>query len=208
MIRLPLSHLVLFNLTTFTLQAGEQLTLPLPDGGGSPQQPQAAVAGPDVVHVAFGICTAIYRTTSRNGGSRFTSVVKIADVPSLMLGARRGPSIPAIYEQAVVTAIVQGGELLSSRSGDGGRNWRGPLKVSDAPRRSGKGCMLWQQVLGGNSTACGLTCATEDPCCTVPVPPMGEPTGIATTCSTALPKETCASTATQILPSTEAAIST
>ena len=139
MICRPLIHLALFTLTAFPLQAGEQLTLPLPDGGGSPRQPQAAVAGPDLVHVAFGAGTAIYCTTSRNRGSRFSSAVKIADVPSLMLGARRGPRIAAIDEQAVVTAIGQGGELLSWRSVDGGRNWRGPEKVSDAPRAAREG---------------------------------------------------------------------
>ncbi len=119
--------------------AAEPLLLPVPKDGSEPLQPQVAVAGPNEIYVAFGAGKTIYCTASHDGGRHFESPVKVAAVPSLMLGKRRGPRIVAGPDALVIAAIGRGGELLAWRSTDQGRTWLGPVTINDVPKAAREG---------------------------------------------------------------------
>ena len=87
-------------------------------------QPQLAVSPDGTVHVAFGIGTAIYHTSSSDGRS-FTPPVKIAELEKLALRMRRGPRIVATNDTLCVTAISHAtGTLHGWTSADGGTTWK------------------------------------------------------------------------------------
>jgi hypothetical protein len=87
-------------------------------------QPQLAVSPDGKVHVAFGMGTAIYHTSSSDGRS-FTPPVKIAELEKLALRMRRGPRIVATNDLTCVTAISHAtGALHGWTSSDGGATWK------------------------------------------------------------------------------------
>jgi hypothetical protein len=137
-IRYPLA-LIIASVVTAPALASKPVTLPLPEGGSKPLQPQVAVAGPKDIYVTFGSEKVIYCTASHDGGGHFEKPVKVASVPSLMLGKRRGPRIVAVPDALVIAAIGQGGELLSWRSSDRGRSWLGPVTINDVPKAAREG---------------------------------------------------------------------
>lgn len=95
----------------------------------SAAQPQLAVNAQGIVWVAFGRGTEIHVARSDDGGTTFAAPVRVASLPSLMLGRRRGPRIVAHGENLTVTAMA--GDLHAFGSADGGRTWRGPFRVND-----------------------------------------------------------------------------
>lgn len=139
MVRTLPVQIALFALAALPVQAAEPVTLPLPVEVSEPRQPQVAVAGSKVVHVALGAGKTVYCSTSLDGGRQFADPVKVAEVPSLMLGARRGPRIAATGKQAVITAVGRGGELLAWRSANRGETWSGPVTVNDVPQAAREG---------------------------------------------------------------------
>ncbi len=119
--------------------AADAVMLPLPDGVTKPQQPQVAVAGSKDIYVVFGAEKAIYCAASLDGGKHFESPVKVADVPALMLGRRRGPRIVAGSDALTIAAIGQSGTLLAWRSTDRGQTWLGPATINDVPKSAREG---------------------------------------------------------------------
>jgi hypothetical protein len=106
----------------------------------NPRQPQAAVAPDGNIFITFGAAEAIYCSRSLDNGESFSAPVKVASVPRLALGLRRGPRIVAGSNVVVVTAISHdGGSLLSWRSTDGGESWHDSLRVNDTPRVAREG---------------------------------------------------------------------
>lgn len=100
--------------------------LELPTTGlAAPRQPQVAAAADGTRHVVFGDGTAIYATRASGGDTQFAAPVKIADLPKLALGMRRGPRITATGRTLVVTAISHAdGNVHSWLSADAGKTWR------------------------------------------------------------------------------------
>lgn len=139
MIRSRLGLIVAFVATAFPALANDVVTLPLPEGVTEAVQPQIAVVGPKEVHIVFGSGKTIYTASSHDGGRQFERPVKVALVPGLMLGKRRGPRIAAGSDALVIAAIGQGGELLSYRSIDHGRTWTGPTAICDVPKAAREG---------------------------------------------------------------------
>ncbi len=101
------------------------------------RQPQAAVDPSGKVYVVLGAGDAVYCVASADGKS-FSDPVKVGDAGSLALGMRRGPRVAATEKGVVVTAIGgkagkgKDGDLLSWRSSDGGKTWKGPELVNSA----------------------------------------------------------------------------
>jgi hypothetical protein len=79
----------------------------------------------------------IFVTSSKDGGATFEPPVRIAALPSLMLGRRRGPRIAAQGDNVTVTVMT--GELFAFSSKDGGKSWVGPTLVNDSPRSAREG---------------------------------------------------------------------
>lgn len=103
----------------------------------SASQPQLA-AGPDGrVWLAYGQAKEIYVARSEDGGRSFAPPVKVASVPKLLLGMRRGPRIAAHGNHVTVTLI--GPELVAFNSTDGGKTWSDAVTVNEVPASAREG---------------------------------------------------------------------
>lgn len=104
------------------------------------KQPQAVVVGNDTVHVAFAGGDSIYITTSTDAGKSFETPHRVADLPNLMAGMRRGPRIVANEKAIVISAIgSKDGNLVAWRSTDGGKSWQGPSTVNSEAKSAREG---------------------------------------------------------------------
>ncbi len=79
----------------------------------------------------------VFVVSSKDGGATFSSPVKVAHVPQLMVGNRRGPRIAAQGDRITVTMIAH--ELVAFTSTDGGASWSGPVTVNDVPNSAHEG---------------------------------------------------------------------
>lgn len=79
----------------------------------------------------------VFVASSKDGGVTFSAPVKVAHVPQLMLGNRRGPRVAADGDTITVTAIAD--ELIAFTSRDGGRTWSGRVAINDAPGSAREG---------------------------------------------------------------------
>jgi hypothetical protein len=100
-------------------------------------QPQLAATADGRVWLAFGRGNDVFVARSENSGKQFGEPIRVAAVPSLMVGRRRGPRIVAHGDD--VTLTVMAGELFAFHSKDGGKSWAGPVSVNDAPRSAREG---------------------------------------------------------------------
>ncbi len=127
-LRLPLSLLLL--LTAAALSAAP---VEFPHAA----QPQLAATADGRVWLAFGRDKEIFVARSDDAGATFATPVRVAALPSLLLGKRRGPRIVASGDRITVTAMA--GELYALHSKDAGRTWAGPVRINDVPRSAREG---------------------------------------------------------------------
>jgi hypothetical protein len=79
----------------------------------------------------------IFLARSSDGGATFAPATKVATVPGLMLGMRRGPRVAARGDTLTITVV--GKELVAFSSSDAGRTWSGPVTVNDAAASAQEG---------------------------------------------------------------------
>lgn len=79
----------------------------------------------------------VYVASSTDGGATFSPGVKVAALPKLMLGNRRGPRIAVHGDRVTVTAIAH--ELISFTSSDGGKTWSEAITINDVPDSAHEG---------------------------------------------------------------------
>ncbi len=92
-------------------------------------QPRLAADASGRVFLAYADGVDVFVVRSDDDGGTFSAPVKVASVPGLKLGMRRGPRI-AVRGEAV-TVTVQTNELIAFTSLDAGRSWTGPVTVND-----------------------------------------------------------------------------
>ena len=132
--RLALVLRLLFAALPAPLAAAEAVRLPVENA----RQPQFAAEG-DRLYVAFGAGEDVYCARSDDGPA-FAAPIKVATLPGLMLGKRRGPRVAATKEAVVVTAIEsKTGNLVAWRSGDRGATWSPATRVNDVDRSGREG---------------------------------------------------------------------
>ncbi len=123
-----------------------------------PQQPQVAVSDDGSIHVVYGVGDEIRYCRSEDGGKAFSTSISLPAVHSLSLGMRRGPRIAVTKSTICVTAIggKQGkgrdGDILASRSTDGGKTWNGPIAVNEIAGSAREG--LHAMAAGAGDTIC------------------------------------------------------
>jgi hypothetical protein len=114
-------------------------------------QPQVAVAPQGRIHVTFGKGNAIYHTGSLDAGRTFSDPVKVAELPKLALGMRRGPRITASDKVLAITAIsLTDGNLHAWHSTDGGATWKESANINDTPRAAREGLHAMASDGAGN----------------------------------------------------------
>lgn len=79
----------------------------------------------------------VFVAGSTDGGATFAAPVKVAHMPKLMLGLRRGPRIAVNGPNLTVT--VNAHELLAFTSRDGGHTWSEPVTVNQVPTSAREG---------------------------------------------------------------------
>ena len=129
---------------------------------GNAAQPQLAVGGDGRIWLAYGQLSQtqeapadhsaghgqkghrsggragdVWVASSSDGGNTFGPGVKVAAVPGLMLGNRRGPRIAAFGDRLTVTVVAH--ELISFSSTDGGKSWSAPVTINDVPTSAREG---------------------------------------------------------------------
>ena len=118
---------------------GRAVEIPTP-GLAAPRQPQVAIGRDGRGYVVFGDGAAIYCASAALPALEFAAPVKIAELPKLALGMRRGPRIVAAGGSLVVTAISHAeGRVYGWRSIDAGQSWRaiGPINTVENSAREG-----------------------------------------------------------------------
>ena len=126
----PLALLLLSAATALASPAGATVF-------ESGAQPRLAAAGGQRVVLAFGRGPEVLLARSEDGGASFGPATRLAEVPKLMLGMRRGPRLIARGDAVTVTVIAH--ELLSFHSADGGRTWSAPVTLNTVPTSAREG---------------------------------------------------------------------
>lgn len=122
----------------------------------------------------------VFVAPSTDGGATFGPAVRVAQLPQLMLGSRRGPRIAAHGDRLTVTVVA--GELIAFTSIDGGKTWSGPTTVNDVATSAREGLhdlaasptgelfVTWldlrngkTELWGASSTDAGRTWSTNAP---------------------------------------------
>lgn len=88
-------------------------------------------------HGPGGRAADVFVACSKDGGATFAPAVKVAHVPQLMLGNRRGPRIVAQGDRITVTVVAH--ELIAFTSADNGKTWSGPVTINDVPNSAHEG---------------------------------------------------------------------
>lgn len=137
--KLPLALLAAIFLLTSTKSQGTPIEVVPPELRGA-VQPQVAVAPNGQIHLAFGKGTTIYHTVSSDKGRTFSTPVRIADLPKLALGMRRGPRVTATDGVVTVSAISHAqGNLYTWTSKNGGATWSDPTQINAVPNSAREG---------------------------------------------------------------------
>jgi hypothetical protein len=79
----------------------------------------------------------VFVAWSKDGGATFAPAVKVAHLPKLMFGMRRGPRIAVHGDRLTVTMI--GTELVAFSSSDGGKTWSDPVTINEMPTSAREG---------------------------------------------------------------------
>lgn len=156
-------------LITKSAWAGDTVLIAKGASSQQPQQPQVAVNDDGSIHVVYGVGNEIRYCRSEDGGKAFSNPALLPAVHSLSLGMRRGPRITVSKTAICVTAIggKQGkgrdGDILASRSTDGGKTWNGPTAVNEIEGSAREGlhamaagagdalCCVWLDLRSGKT---------------------------------------------------------
>lgn len=79
----------------------------------------------------------VFVTYSKDGGATFAPAMKVAHLPKIMLGMRRGPRIAAHGDRLTVTVIAD--ELIAFTSNDGGKTWGQPVTINEVSTSAREG---------------------------------------------------------------------
>jgi len=125
-----------------------------PSGFGSARQPQVAVSPQGEIYVVFVKDSTIYLVRSTDHGENFSDPAKVADVPGLMAGMRRGPRIAVAGKRLLVSAPAK--DLMFFLSEDNGKTWTPPLVINDQRGSAAEGLQNITALPDGNFYAVWL----------------------------------------------------
>jgi len=109
----------------------------VPANFGPGKQPQVAMSPQGEIYVVFAQESAIYLVRSSDHGENFSAPKKIADVPGLMAGMRRGPRIAVASQRLLISAPTK--DLMFFLSEDNGKTWTPPLTINDRQGSAAEG---------------------------------------------------------------------
>ncbi|WP_149496448.1 sialidase family protein [Roseiconus lacunae] len=128
----------LFYLVGFVCSA-QPVTVVRGGANAKPRQPQLCIDQDGAIFLAYGEGNEIFVVRSEDG-QNFASEVRVAQLPKLALGMRRGPRINISKNTVVVTAIShETGNLMAWNSTDAGDSWSQGVVVNSVPRSAREG---------------------------------------------------------------------
>jgi hypothetical protein len=133
----PLSLLVL--LRSAAAGAAEPASAAAALDLGEGRAPRVALGGDGTVAVVYARDDALFIRVAKRGALAFSPEVRVAEVPGLMAGRRRGPQVAIAASGMAVTAIGRSADLRAWTSRDDGTTWSGPVPVTDAPSAAREG---------------------------------------------------------------------
>lgn len=142
------------------------LALPIVISGAIPKavEAQAAVTRDGRFVVVFGSGQSVYEAHETAPGS-WAAPAKVADLPGLGLGMRRGPRVAVSGSTWLVTAPTGArmtGDLYAFVSQNEGKSWVGPARINDAPGKAPEGLNGLSAAPGGGFTAVWLDGRNKD----------------------------------------------
>lgn len=107
---------------------------------GDAKQPQFAVNSKGEIFVVFGNAHGVWFSSLKHRDKSFSAPAKIAGVPGLALGMRRGPRIAVNGSSITVTAISHtSGNLLNWHSANAGVTWSKESIINEIPNSAREG---------------------------------------------------------------------
>lgn len=132
----------------------------VPSGLSGMAQPQVTVAPNGSIHIVFGSGEDIYHVASDDRGRTFAAPTKVASLPKLALGMRRGPRIVAADKILAISAVSFGdGNLHSWNSTDQGRTWKESSRINGAEGSAREGLHAMTGNGRARSSPPGSICA-------------------------------------------------
>ncbi len=128
---------------------------------GNTQQPRVAVSPNGTIYIVFVQGETIYLTTSTDHGANFSTPTKVATVPRLQVGNRRGPHIAVTDDAVLITEPAQ--NLLSTVSEDQGKTWSPAMPINDHAGSAAEGLQDVTALPDGGFYAVWLDSRTGHP---------------------------------------------
>src|SRR5215216_3760339 len=100
-------------------------------------QPQLVAGTDNRVWLTYGQAKDVFVARSDDGGKTFSAGVKVANLPDLMLGKRRGPRISVSGNRVTLTVVAP--DLIAFVSADGGKTWSAPTTINQIPGSAREG---------------------------------------------------------------------
>lgn len=100
------------------------------------------------VHLVYGQDSTIYYATAKNQTASFSSPVKVAILPNLVAGAKRGPQVAVTTQFIVITAVNRQGDIMAYSLNRATNQWSTAVRINDTPQIAKEG---FQAVAGTGS---------------------------------------------------------
>lgn len=102
------------------------------------------------LHLVYGQDSTIYYATAKNQTASFSSPGKVAILPNLVAGAKRGPQVAVTNQFIVITAVNRQGDVFAYSLNRATNQWSPAVRINDVPQIAKEG---FQAVAGtGNDT--------------------------------------------------------
>lgn len=97
------------------------------------------------VHLVYGQDSIIYYTTAKSQTASFNTPSKVAILPNLVAGAKRGPQLAITDQFIVITAVNRKGDIFAYSLNQATHQWSPAVQVNDVPEVAKEG---FQAVAG------------------------------------------------------------
>lgn len=101
-----------------------------------------------IIHLVYGQDSTIYYTTAKSQMASFNAPIKVAILPNLVAGAKRGPQLAITDQFIVITAVNRQGDVFAYSLNRATHQWSPAVRINDVPQVAKEG---FQAVAGTGS---------------------------------------------------------
>lgn len=140
-------YLFLVCLQLWVLSAKAQ-SVTVPQKVASGHLPVVVADAAGTLHLVYGQDSTIYYATAKNQTASFFSPDKVAILPNLVAGAKRGPQVAVTTQFVVITAVNRQGDVFAYSFNRATNQWSPAVRINDVPQTAKEG---FQAVAGTGS---------------------------------------------------------